>query len=179
MRFKGICHVEFSVVNYEESIKFYDRMFGWLGYNSFWTMNLGYCSTYYVARYPFPHSYIGIQPAEKGTILNSQEHSTGIHHIALWAKNKKEVNYFHKNFLLKENVTVTDTPAEYPIYAPGYYAVFFTDPTGIRWELAHLPSIPMPWSILKTMKALKQKGKTNITKEMIRSLPSKHDMSKT
>ncbi|WP_163833137.1 VOC family protein [Spartinivicinus ruber] len=178
MRFKGISHVEFSVLNYEESIKFYDRMFGWLGYNSFWTMNLGYCSTYYVARYPFPHSYIGIQPAEAGAKLTPNEHATGIHHIALWGKGKKEINQFYDEFLLKEGVTVTDTPAEYPIYAPGYYAVFFTDPTGIRWELAHIPSIPTPWSILKTLKALKQKGKNHPAKEMIRNLPSKQDLSK-
>jgi len=31
MRWRGVNHVEFSVINYDESIKFYDRMFGWLG----------------------------------------------------------------------------------------------------------------------------------------------------
>ena len=30
MRFKGIHHVEFSVLDYEKSVEFYDRMFGWL-----------------------------------------------------------------------------------------------------------------------------------------------------
>jgi catechol 2,3-dioxygenase-like lactoylglutathione lyase family enzyme len=29
---KGVHHVEFSVLEYEESIEFYDKMFGWLGY---------------------------------------------------------------------------------------------------------------------------------------------------
>ena len=35
---------------------------------------------------------------------------------------------------------VLDPPAEYPAYAPGYYAVFFGDPDGIKLEVAHIPS---------------------------------------
>jgi catechol 2,3-dioxygenase-like lactoylglutathione lyase family enzyme len=181
MRFRGVNHVEFSVLNYENSIKFYDRMFGWLGYRSFWTLDIGYRSTYYMARFPFPHSYIGIQPATQGGKLNHEDHAPGIHHIALWARSKKEVDEFHTNFLLREEVIVTDSPNEYPIYAPGYYAVFFLDPTGIRWELAYIPRIPMPWDILKTIrlaKALRKQHpewKQHPVKEMMRTLPSKRD----
>ena len=57
---------------------------------------------------------------------------------------------------MKEQVTVTDPPEAYPHYAPGYYAVFFLDWSGIRWELAFLPRIPMPWDILKTMRVWKE-----------------------
>ena len=56
MRWRGVHHVEFSVLDYEASIEFYDRMFGWLGYASFWTLDIGYRSTYYMARFPVPHS---------------------------------------------------------------------------------------------------------------------------
>ncbi len=61
MRWRGIHHVEFSVLDYESSIAFYDSMFGWLGYTSFSTptLDIEYRSTYYMARYPIPHSYIG------------------------------------------------------------------------------------------------------------------------
>jgi catechol 2,3-dioxygenase-like lactoylglutathione lyase family enzyme len=31
MRFRGVHHVEFPVLDYDTSIKFYDRIFGWLG----------------------------------------------------------------------------------------------------------------------------------------------------
>jgi hypothetical protein len=37
MRLKGVHHIELSALDYEESIKFFDKMFGWLGYKSFWT----------------------------------------------------------------------------------------------------------------------------------------------
>ncbi|MGE0823341.1 MAG: VOC family protein [Candidatus Binatia bacterium] len=33
---------------------------------------------------------------------------------------------------------ILDPPKEYD-YAPGYYAVFFTDPDGIKLEVVHLP----------------------------------------
>jgi catechol 2,3-dioxygenase-like lactoylglutathione lyase family enzyme len=34
---------------------------------------------------------------------------------------------------------VLDSPREYPEYVPGYYAVFFSDPEGIKLELVHIP----------------------------------------
>jgi len=143
MRWKGVHHVEFSVLSYEESILFYDRMFGWLGYKSFSTLDIGYRSTYYMARFPLFHSYIGIQPAFQGARLNSKNHDPGIHHIALWARNRREVDDFYQRFLVRNNVEVTDSPQEYPVYTPGYYAVFFNDPvSGIHFELSHTPLIP-------------------------------------
>jgi catechol 2,3-dioxygenase-like lactoylglutathione lyase family enzyme len=42
MPFKGVHPVEFAVLDYEESKKFYDGMFGWLGYKSFWIPDTGY-----------------------------------------------------------------------------------------------------------------------------------------
>jgi catechol 2,3-dioxygenase-like lactoylglutathione lyase family enzyme len=185
MRFRGVHHVELSVIDYEGSIRFYDRMFGWLGYKSFWTLDVGYRSTYYMARFPLPHSYIGIQPARAGHALDHREQATGIHHIAIWARRRREVDRFYREFLLEDGVTVTEPPAEYPIYAPGYYAVFFLDPTGIRWELAHTPRLPMPWEVLKTLRLARELKQTHPewrhhpAKEMMRSLPSRVDLLKS
>ncbi|MCJ2184930.1 VOC family protein [Novosphingobium sp. 1949] len=143
MRWRGVNHVEFSVLDYEASVAFYDRMFGWLGYRSFWSMDLGYRSTYYMARFPMPHSYIGIQPAKSGGKLDHAARAVGLHHVALWAANRREVDAFHREFLVPEGLTVTESPAAYDLYAPGYYATFFDDPiNGIHWELAHIPRLP-------------------------------------
>jgi len=43
---RGIHHVGLPVLNYEESIQFYDKTFGRLGYKNFWTHNIGYLPTY-------------------------------------------------------------------------------------------------------------------------------------
>ena len=183
MRLRGVHHIEFSVLDYENSLKFYDAMFGWLGYKSFWTLDIGYRSTYYMARFPFFHSYIGIQPARTGEKLNYEEHATGIHHIALWAGSRKEVDSFYQEFLLKRSIMVTDIPTEYPIYTPGYYAVFFIDPTGIRWELAYTPWIPMPGDILKSLKKGKElhkqhpEWKQHPAQEMMRKLPTRNNLA--
>jgi catechol 2,3-dioxygenase-like lactoylglutathione lyase family enzyme len=156
MRWRGVHHVEFSVLNYDASIEFYDKMFGWLGYKSFWTLDIGYRSTYYMARFPIPHSYIGIQPARSGDRLDHGARAVGIHHIALWATSRKEVDAFHSEFLVRNDLSVTDAPAEYPVYVPGYYAVFFDDPiNGIHWELAYTPRIPSPFAYLRWVRALK------------------------
>ncbi|MBZ9540239.1 VOC family protein [Modicisalibacter tunisiensis] len=156
MRWRGINHVEFSVLDYEASVAFFDRMFGWLGYTSFWTLDIGYRSTYYMARFPVPHSYIGIQPARSGARLEHAARATGIHHVALWARSRREVDAFHRQFLVPNDVPVSDPPAEYTVYAPGYYAVFFDDPVnGIHWELAHIPRIPSPRAYLRWKRALR------------------------
>lgn len=157
MRWRGINHVEFSVLDYERSVAFYDRMFGWLGYKSFWTLDIGYHSTYYMARFPLPHSYIGLQPARTGGKLDHAARATGIHHIALWARNRREVNRFHRAFLVPNKVPVSDPPAEYPVYAPGYYATFFEDPiNGIHWELAHIPRLPGVGAWRRFARAMKE-----------------------
>jgi catechol 2,3-dioxygenase-like lactoylglutathione lyase family enzyme len=35
--------------------------------------------------------------------------------------------------------SILDAPREYD-YVPGYYAVFFADPDGIKLEFVHIPS---------------------------------------
>jgi len=40
--------------------------------------------------------------------------------------------------LKQMGTTVLDAPAEYP-YSPGYFAVYFTDPDGLKFEFAHAP----------------------------------------
>jgi catechol 2,3-dioxygenase-like lactoylglutathione lyase family enzyme len=170
--------VGLSVLDYPASLAFFDRMFGWLGYKSFWTLDIGYRSTYYMARFPFPHSYIGIQPARSGKRLNPADQATGIHHVALWARSRREVDEFHAGFLLPNQVPVTDPPSEYPVYTPGYYAVFFDDPiTGIHFELSHTPFLPSPSSVLRWLRALQHartehpEWKSAPWKEAMRQLP--------
>lgn len=153
---RGISHVEISVPDYEASIRFYDRMFGYLGYKSFWTLDIGYHSTYYAPSMVFTHSYIGIQPARTDTRVDHAARNTGLHHIALWGKSRRHIDKFYTEFLLKNDVTVTEAPAEYTVYGPGYYGVFFDDPiSGVHWEVAYMPRIPSPWSVWRWIKAMK------------------------
>lgn len=46
MRWRGVCHLEFAVLDYEDSIAFYDASFGRLGYSSFSSLEMEYEPTY-------------------------------------------------------------------------------------------------------------------------------------
>lgn len=183
MRWSGVQHVEFAVLDYEDSIAFYDAMFGWLGYTSFWTLDIEYRSTYYMTRSPVPHSYIGIQPARTGAKLHHPDQAVGINHIALWARSRDEVDRFHREFLIPRRIRVTDEPMEYPHYWPGYYAVFFDDPiNGIHWELTRLPKVPSPGQAWRSYRALRKIAAarpdladtvSRLARQAVRPLPSR------
>jgi catechol 2,3-dioxygenase-like lactoylglutathione lyase family enzyme len=156
MRWRGVSHVEFAVLDYDASIEFYDAMFGWLGYHSFSSLNMEYQSIYYMTRFVNPHSYIGIQPARTGEKLTHTDQAVGINHIALWARGRKEIDRFHREFLIPRAIPVTDEPKEYPQYWPGYYGVFFDDPiNGIHWELAWVPHSPTPRQLWAFYRAIR------------------------
>ncbi|OLO11199.1 hypothetical protein BTW10_10385 [Chromohalobacter japonicus] len=67
-------------------------------------------------------------------------HSPGRHHVALAADSREQVDQFHEH-LKTIGANILNAPAEYG-YMPGYYALFFTDPDGIKLELAHTPDFP-------------------------------------
>jgi hypothetical protein len=48
-----------------------------------------------------------------------------------------DVDRLHE-FLLSIGATVLDPPADYPPYRDGYYAVFFSDPDGLKLEFVHV-----------------------------------------
>ena len=72
---------------------------------------------------------------------NHDRTTPGLHHLAFSAPDRSEVDDLH-GLLTEHGVRVLDAPAEYPDYGPGYYAVYFADPDGMKWELAHMPVIP-------------------------------------
>ena len=69
--------------------------------------------------------------------LSHDRYSPGLHHFAWNADSRAEVDALHR-ILIDRGITVLDPPAEYD-YEPGYYAVFFADPDGMKLELVHVP----------------------------------------
>jgi len=61
----------------------------------------------------------------------------GFHHLALNAVDRDQVHRVHE-VLLALDADILDAPAEYD-YDPGYYAVFFRDPDGLKLEVVHIP----------------------------------------
>ena len=65
------------------------------------------------------------------------DYTPGFQHFAFEADSREEVDQLYK-LLQKLGATVLDPPAEYD-YSPGYYAVFFADPDGLKFELVYMP----------------------------------------
>ena len=123
-------HLTLTVSNLVKSEQFYDQILKFMGYqqvhqdNQFIIWSLEHAGE------------IVIFPANPDSNKHDR-YSPGLHHFAFNANSREEVNNFYK-LLLEMKATILDPPAEYD-YSPGYYAVFFTDPDGIKLELVHMP----------------------------------------
>lgn len=62
----------------------------------------------------------------------------GVHHVAFVAPSREAVDE-RASWLGEQQAEIESGPREYD-YAPGYYAVFFHDPDGIKLELVHKPT---------------------------------------
>lgn len=130
-----INHLDLTVSDLEVSAVFYDKVLGRLGYlrtseyeGSVPCWVLSVCSSVLS---------IGLHKAKVET--PHDKFSVGLHHLAFHLTSRADIDSFHQ-FLLRERIEVLDAPAEYD-YTPGYYAVFFTDPDGIKLELVYEPRL--------------------------------------
>jgi catechol 2,3-dioxygenase-like lactoylglutathione lyase family enzyme len=58
-----------------------------------------------------------------------------LHHLAFKAESRDEVDRLHEA-LIAIGATIVGAPREYPEYAPaGYYALYFKDLDGIKYEI--------------------------------------------
>lgn len=124
-------HVDLTVRDLARSTAFYDKLLPALGMRRV-------AHDEYVA-WGNGHMNVGLRAAateHRDTPFTRAR--AGLHHLALRARSRSDVDRLHA-FLVREGITVLDPPAEYPQYGPGYYAVFFTDPDGLKLEVVHFP----------------------------------------
>jgi catechol 2,3-dioxygenase-like lactoylglutathione lyase family enzyme len=61
-------------------------------------------------------------------------HRGGANRIAFWADNEEEVNRLGK-IVVEAGARAVEGPEYCQDYTPGYYAVFFEDADGNKWEI--------------------------------------------
>ncbi len=135
MSLGAINYVALTVTDLEKSKKFYAPVLQFFGYK-----NSGDLPGVSLWESHSTGSAINLWQAKPE--LDQRKHhdyAPGLHHLAFNASSKKEVDELFQ-LLLSINASIVDEPSEYD-YAPGYYAVFFTDPDNIRIELAHIPGL--------------------------------------
>jgi len=130
MKKTGAYHLAISVTDGKTSKIFYDKLFQQLNWKK---VDEG--EEY--AGYSDGNFTLWIVPAEN---KKSPEHyfkSVGFHHFSIRVEKRAEVDAIFK-WCRNNSVTVVDEPKEYPDYNEGYYAVFFLDPDGMKFEVTYL-----------------------------------------
>jgi len=129
----GLDHMDLTVNDVPVSLAFYEKVLGKLGFRR---VGPGESSDAIFANGLTSISVRG--PSEEQRGARFDRYRVGLHHLALRAARRQDVDQFHA-FLLREGLPVLDAPALYPQYGDDYYAVFFPDPDGMKLELVHYP----------------------------------------
>ena len=148
MSHRGLLHhLIINVTDVRRSSPFYTAMFRDFGYElagSAYEDDYGY-EDWKRWDLDTPHeiSICQVSAALRG--VRHQRGALGHHdHLAFCAESREDVDRFHREVLLPlaaENLCVIeDAPCDCPEYAEGYYAVFFTDPDGLKYEFVLNPN---------------------------------------
>jgi glyoxylase I family protein len=136
VRSSGVHHVDLVVSSIERSLAFYAELLGPLGYHSVGEVVGERGETiWYLSG---PGTAIGLRPAPSASEPYDR-YRVGLHHLAFEAGSRGEVDEC-ADWLRSQNVELESEPQEYT-YIPGYYAVFFYDPDGLKLEIVHVPGL--------------------------------------
>jgi catechol 2,3-dioxygenase-like lactoylglutathione lyase family enzyme len=128
----AIHHVDLTVSDLERSTAFYESVLPLLGFRRSPNAPEG-------PIWAGAGAEIGLVAARSAT--RHDRFTPGLHHLAFTAPARAAVDDAHRA-LAALGVAILDAPADYPQYAPGYYAVFFADPDGVKLEYVYTPAWP-------------------------------------
>ena len=136
MRTTGVHHVDLVVSSIERSLPFYRDLLAPLGFHRIAEVEgeRGE-SIWYLGG---PGTAIGLRQAQSESPAYDR-YSVGLHHLAVEAYSRAVVDE-RAEWLRSQGAEIESGPEEYH-YIPGYYAVFFYDPDGIKLEIVHVPAL--------------------------------------
>ncbi len=135
-----IDHIQITVKDMRVAVPFYDKLMPLLGFD---IKRKGSAviekHEFHVVEYSHPILAFAItspRSAFAGETINRRKPGA-LHHLAFRAKSRAEVDRLHSE-LVQIGATIVSPPREYPEYTPpGYYALFFKDIEGIKYEIVH------------------------------------------
>ena len=134
MRASGVDHVDLVVSSIERSLPFYRELLAPLGWHRLEQVEgeRGETIHYLLG----PETAVGLRQALSGS-RPVDRYAVGLHHLAFEAASRAVVHE-RAGWLRARGAEIESGPEEYA-YSPGYYAVFFYDPDGIKLEIVHTP----------------------------------------
>jgi glyoxylase I family protein len=140
-RVHGIHHLDLVVSDLERSLPFYRDLLGPLGYVREGGIEGERGERVVYLGHIAEHTAIGLRERQSGAhAVPYDRYAVGVHHVAFAAADRGMVDE-RAAWLRERGAEIESGPAEYG-YIPGYYAVFFYDPDGIKLEVVHVPEDP-------------------------------------
>ena len=136
MRSTGVHHVDLVVSSIERSLPFYSGLLGPLGYHTVSEVEGERGETiWYIGG---PGTAVGLREAQTKAEAYDR-YRVGLHHLAFEADSRQEVDE-RAEWVRAQGLELESEPQEYA-YIPGYYAVFFYDPDGLKLEIVYVPGL--------------------------------------
>jgi glyoxylase I family protein len=129
----GVHHVDLVVSSIERSLPFYRDLLGPLGWQRIAEVEGERGETIWY----LGGGGTGIGLREARTPGDHDRYRLGLHHLAFRAPSRGVVDE-RAEWLRSRGAQIESGPEEYE-YQPGYYAVFFYDPDGLKLEIVHVP----------------------------------------
>ena len=129
MEVLGLDHIYLTVSDMDRAERFYDQVMQVLGFRKGDDSIGGERHAHYFNR----TLQITIRPAKSSSPYDC--YAPGLHHLCLQLPTREDVDVA-AIALREQGVSATD-PKLYPEYNPDYYATFFEDPDGLRFELVN------------------------------------------
>ena len=133
-----IDHIEITVRDMSLAVPFYDKLLPLLGFD---VRSRGSATMEkhekYVVWYEHPRLGFTITSPRREFVDDTihRRKPGALHHLAFKAASRAEVDRLHSE-LKRIGATIVSPPREYPEYTPpGYYALFFKDLEGIKYEI--------------------------------------------
>ena len=135
VRSTGVHHVDLVVSSITRSLPFYTDLLGPIGYTRVGEVEGERGETiWYLSG---PGTSIGLRESQSDQ--SHDRYAVGLHHLAFEAESRAQVDEIGDR-LRTQGVELESEPQEYT-YQPGYYAVFFFDPDGIKLEIVYVPGL--------------------------------------
>jgi glyoxylase I family protein len=136
MRSGRVHHVDLVVSSIERSLPFYRELLGPLGWHGISEVEgeRGETIWYLLGT----TTQIGLREMQSDE-RPYDRYSVGLHHLAFEAMSRSVVDE-RADWLRSAGAELESEPQDYT-YEPGYYAVFFYDPDGIKLEIVHVPAL--------------------------------------
>ena len=132
-----IDHIQITVRDMAVAVPFYDRLLPLLGFDIRRRVDATIEEhDFHVVDYTHPRLGFAIT-SPRTAFAEEPVHRRkpgALHHLAFKVESRSEVDRLHAE-LREIGATIVSGPRLHPEYSPHYYAVFFKDPDGIKYEV--------------------------------------------